>query len=212
MYELLNHNVSVSKIPAVIETVLKLTDHKCSKLPSKSTIIEMNVQRLALSQRHIGEVFSKSDSTTLLNDETSKKGIKYMGYEGSDAEGNLWCLGMREMKTKSAADTLSVFKEILSDIEEASRSSNNENSKLLLKHIVATMSDRAATEEKFNTLLQDYKNSLLPVIVENYETLSQAEQDSISKLGHFFCGLHALIHFAETCQKTILETEKGFFD
>lgn len=212
VYELLNHNVSVSKLSSVIETVLKLTDHKCKKLPSKSTIIEMNVQRLALSQRHIGEVFSKKESSTLLTDETSKKGVKYMGYEGSDRDGKLWVLGMREIETKSAADTLKVFKEILSDIDQVSTSSENENSKLILKHIVATMSDRAATEVKFNTLLQDYKTSLLPVIIENFETLSPVEQNSISKLGHFFCGLHALVHFADTCQKAILETEKGFFD
>ena len=35
------------------------------------------------------------------------------------------------------------------------------------------MSDRAATETKFNALLKDYRESVLPDVVENYETLSE---------------------------------------
>ena len=46
MYELLQHNVSVSNIPAVIECVLNLVNVKPNRLPSRSTIIDMNLQRL----------------------------------------------------------------------------------------------------------------------------------------------------------------------
>ena len=82
----------------------------------------------------------------LLTDETSRKGAKYMGYEASDSSGQLWVLGVHEMVSKSAADTLSVFKEVLSDIDYTCQQSDQEPSKLILQHIVVTMSDRAATE------------------------------------------------------------------
>ncbi len=79
-----------------------------------------------------------------MTDETSKCGSKYMGYEACDADGKYWVLGMRDITTKSSQDTLNVLKEILDDIDYVSDSANI-NSKLILKHIVATMSDRAAT-------------------------------------------------------------------
>lgn len=211
VYELLNDNVSVSKMGDVIQCVLKLAGKTPNRVPSKSTIIEMNIQRLSLSQRHIGDVLAQDSTTCLLTDETSRRGEKYMGYEVSDSGGNLWVLGLRDIKTKSAADTLSVFKEILSDIDLVSNTSTNDKSKLLMKHIVATMSDRAATEVKFNALLQEYKENIAPLIIDNFIDLSEDEKGAIVKLLNYFCGLHTLIHMAETAQKGLLEGEKGIF-
>lgn len=99
-----------------------------------------------------------------------------MGYEASEHKGNLWVLGVKRNFNKSAADTLTVFKDILNDIDKSSKVANNEKSKLILQHISATMSNSAATEVKFNSLLEDYRKSLIPVIVENYDHLSENEQ------------------------------------
>ena len=186
-----------------------MTGKHCDRVPIKGTVIDMNLQRLHLSQQHVGEVFAQQEDTCLLTDETSKKGEKYMGYEASDSTGRLWVLGVRDMATKSAADTLSVFKEILNDIDYTSEQSSDQTSKLILKHIVATMSDRAATEIKFNTLLQDYKTTIMPAIIENLDTMPEDEQKSVSHLANFFCGLHALIHIAETAEKAIRGVEQG---
>lgn len=41
-----------------------------------------------------------------------------MGYEAADSTGNLWVLGLRDIEAKSSEDTLTVFKEILSDIKQ----------------------------------------------------------------------------------------------
>ena len=164
IYELLQHNVSVSNIPAVIECVLNLVNVKPNRLPSRSTIIDMNLQRLCLSQKHVAEVFSKHEDSTLLTDETSKFGARYMGYEASDKEGNLWVLGLRDIETKSADNTLKVFKEILRDLNDISDSENDPVSRDIIKHICATLSDRAATEMKFNNLLESYRKDVLPLI------------------------------------------------
>ena len=73
------------------------------------------------------------------------------------------------------------------------------------------MSDRASTQIKFNELLEDYRREILPLTIENYEQLSEPKQQSLGKLCNFFCGLHALVHLAETASCALLEAEKGFF-
>ena len=135
VYELINHNVSVSNIDPVIASVLGMVGRECDKLLSKATVLNMSLQRLHLSHQHVGKVFAAESDSCLLTDETSRKGAKYMGYEASDSSGKLWVLGVREMASKSAADTLSVFKEILSDIDHSCHQSDNAPSKVILQHI-----------------------------------------------------------------------------
>ena len=115
IYELLLNNVSASKIPIVEKAVFKLVNTVPNKIPSKSTILEMNLQRLYLSQTQLSEVFSQKENTILMTDETSKFGSKFLGYEAADSDGRLWVLGLRDIETKSANSTLNVFREILND-------------------------------------------------------------------------------------------------
>ena len=74
------------------------------------------------------------------------------------------------------------------------------------------MSDSASTEVKFNELLEDYRTSVLPYTVENYDNLNEESKLSVSKLYNFFCGLHSLVHFAETSNKSLIQVEDEFFD
>ena len=76
-----------------------------------------------------------------------------MGYEASDSSGKLWVLSMRDITSKSATDTLTTFKEIRTDIDYTCQQSTGEISKVILQHIVVTLSDMDATEVIFNTLL-----------------------------------------------------------
>ena len=130
MYEILQHNVSVSNIPAVIECVLNLVNVKPNRLPSRSTFIDMNLHRLFLSKTCRRGLFE-----TVLTDETSKFGARYMGYEASDREGNLWVLGLRDIETKSADNTLKVFKEIFSGLNDISDSENDPVSRYYKVHL-----------------------------------------------------------------------------
>ena len=208
VYDLLDLGVSASKVGPVIDRVLKLAGKPCDRVPSKSTVLTMNIQRLHLAQEHIGEVLAEKEHLALMTDETSRRGTKYMGYEARDADAKLWVLGVREIATKSATDTLNVFQEILKDIDLACKSATTERSRLLLQHVVATMSDRASTEVKFNTLLQEFKENVMPGIHPNFSSLSENERHSLCRLANFFCGLHALIHFAETSEHALMEVEK----
>ena len=73
------------------------------------------------------------------------------------------------------------------------------------------MSDRVATEVKFNELLYTYRKEILPLSLSNYETFTQDEKDSIESLSNYFCGLHALVNYAETTQRCLLEVENNLF-
>ena len=109
-----------------------------------------------------------------------------MGYEASDSSGKLWVLGVRKMVSKSAVDTFSVFKEILSDIDLICQQSEHAPSKLILQHTVATMSDRAATKVKFNTLLKYYRETIMPTVIDNYDQMPESERTAIGYLANFF--------------------------
>ena len=211
IYKLLGLNVSASKVTPVIETVLKIVNIKANQLPSKSTVLDLNLQRLFLAQKQISEVFAKEKNTTLLTDETSKFGARYMGYEAADSQVILWVLGLREIETKSASNMLRVFQQILSDLNEASSTCGNQVAKEIVCHIVATMSDRAATEVKFNDLLNSYRNEVLPLCYSNCHSFSEAERNSLETICNYFCGLYALVNFADATQTAIKEVEKGFF-
>ena len=212
VYSLLTCNVSCSQISSVIEHVLKLANRTASKLPSRSTVNNMNVQRLILSQKQLGEEFAERKNTCLLGDETSKYGHKYQGIHAADAEARTWALGIREMCTKSSQRVLTVLQEILGDIEQVSEASENEIAKEILLNITYTMSDRASTQLKFNELLEEFRvNVLKDKMADNWDTLSIHEQQSLSKLCNLFCALHLLVHLADAAAAALKESDNAFF-
>ena len=95
----------------------------------------MNLQRLALSQKQLYEILLQHEATTLYTDETSKYGKKIGGYNISDEEGNYYALGFRDLVTKGGNDTLETFKEILNDIDNTSARTENEVSRQILTNI-----------------------------------------------------------------------------
>lgn len=161
-------NVSAQNVGPVIDSVLKMSGESCDKLPARTTILNMNVERLILAQKQLGEVIPDKTNLTLYTDETSKYGIKYSGYHVSDQDGSMYVLDMRQLETKSAQNTMNVFQEIREDIQEKTWEANSTAKKILLK-ITATMSDRASTEKKFNSLLQELRTGVLPELTENWD-------------------------------------------
>ena len=162
----------------------------------------------------------------LLSDETSKFGQKFEGSHASDPDGRVYVLGMRDIISKSGQDCLNTFKQILCDIEDFTHGSDEVARKILVKisstmsdrastqilvKISSTISDRASTQIKFNDLLEEYRKDILPLTIENYDSMSEAQQLSLGKLCNFFCGLHALVHLAEVASSAAREAENGFF-
>ena len=81
------------------------------------------------------------------------------------------------------------------------------------QEIKNTMSDRHVVEKKFNQLLEDYRNDVLPSIVESWDHISTEEQSRIGThaLSNFFCGLHVLVGMADTASAVLLQWEETYF-
>ena len=213
VFQLLSYNVSFSCVSPVIESVLSLVDLKPNTLPSKSTINNMNIQRLALAQKHIADQLTSENKLCLLSDETNKFGTKYEGMHVADSSGAYWVLGIREMTTKAGKDALKCLVNILEDIDSTGNMSENPASKTILKNIASTMSDRASTQMKFNELLEDFRTEVFKEeLGEQWDAMTEEEQLSVSQLCNFFCSLHALVHMADTCSKTLVESDNATFD
>jgi len=208
---LLSHGVGVHHINNVIEAVASLCRKEVDKshIPSVRTINRIGDQRLSISHMHMAEQLSEKSNTTLMSDETRKHGDCYEMFSVQDYEGRQWVLGLKEMQNKSSESCLDALKVITDDI---SISSSTDCGKKILGQIKNTMSDRAATEKRFHELLQSYRESILPSIYSNWDELSAEEQQSLTKLNNFYCGLHLLVNFAEVSDKVISDYEKSILD
>lgn len=100
----------------------------------------MNIQRLCWAKKQLEENLPGKKNTTLHTDETSKFEVKYGGFS----------LGFGEMATKSAQSTLDTFKDILDDISFANKETFDIRGNQILCNIQNILSDRVATELKFN--------------------------------------------------------------
>ena len=59
--------------------------------------------------------------------------------------------------------------------------------------------------------MEKYRRELLPATVQNWHELSDDEQQSISQMNNFFCGLHYLVGLAEQAEASLKEWEKADF-
>lgn len=134
----------------------------------------------------------------------------------TDEEQNSYILGLREMFNKSGQSTLATLNEILSDINLHCYKKEKENQMnpgySILANIRDTMSDRASTEKTFNKLLEEFRSTILPEVVDNWNDLDDMEKKLCSKLNNFFCGLHLLVGMADSCETSIKKFEIEFHD
>ena len=151
----------------------------------------------------------------MYSDETSKYGRCFELFAATDENQNSYLLGLREMSSKSAETVLDTLKTILQDITDLCQEKENNDKERnvgyrLLSNIRNTMSDRAATEKKFHTLLESFRIDILPDFVKNWDELSADERDVWSKMNNFFCSLHLLVNFADVCSVALGKFEKLF--
>jgi hypothetical protein len=155
---------------------------------------------------------TKDVGTTLCSDEASKLGKKVITMALTDSNGNNFALGLRDLKTKSSSDTLEVFRQMLDDVTTRLKETRSEAGKELLLAIRFTMSDRAATEKKFNELLQDLINEVLPTFRRVGHQLEAEDAAVAFPVKNFFCGLHIMGQMATTVSAASLVAEKGHFN
>ena len=62
--------------------------------------------------------------------------------------------------------------------------------------------------KKFNTLFRQFRTSVLPSVVENWSSLNIEQQNSLSNVNDFFCGLHFLVGLADQAEACLKVYEK----
>ena len=203
--KLLDLGVPHKQVSPVIAAVSKLCGREANQLPNISTINLVNHRRLAVSHQQVAEL-QHEQNMTLYTDETSKYGSKYMVYATTTKDDEVAVLGMKPIATKSAKDTLDTLCDTLAEITQSCGVEGLSDT--LVYNIKNTMSDRASTEKAFNTLLQEYRGTILPKVVDNFDNLPEDKQQNLKEMNNFFCGLHLLVSMAESFSSSILKLEK----
>lgn len=206
--ELLSMNVGIHQVSPIITCVLKnLTNQEIDTLPSNRTLVRMLTELKFLSYQQLADSLQQCENITLHSDGTCKFGQHYTSFQISTGT-STYSLGLSQMLSGTAKQTLELFKDILSDFEETVGS---EAKCKLLSSIKNTMSDRHIVQKNFNSLLEEYRANILPEITSSWQDLTSAEQQSMSSLNNFFCGLHLLAGMADAAASTLLQWEATHF-
>jgi len=206
-----NFNVSAANVGPVIQQVC-LCKRQPNRLPSYTTVNRINDMRIAVASKQMKDISQKTN-LTLYSDETSKYGKSYEVFAVTDESKNSYLLGLREMHCKSSETVLDTLKEILHDINDLCSEKEKDDNSVgfkLLTSIKNTMSDRATTEKKFQTLLEQYRREILIKIKEGWNLLSDEEKNICSRMNNFFCSLHLLVNFADVCSETLQKFESSY--
>ena len=130
-------------------------------------------------------------------------------------DGRNYLVGLRDMTTKSAADTMDAFQDILADVrarlaEKVAADDRGDAGTQLLLTIEATMTDQAATEKLFNANVEKLINEATAAAATNQ--LEDADQRVVAKLLRLYCGLHTLVHAAQRVVSATSSSENGHFE
>lgn len=206
--ELLSMNVGILQVDPIIRSVLKnIAGMEVDKLPKPASLVRMLTELKCLAYQQIADELQECENITLHSDGTSKFGQHYGSFQIS-TDTTAYSLGLSQMLTGSAQQTLDVFKQILSDFQQTVGSQAKAK---LVTGIKNTMSDRHIVQKNFNCLLEEYRALILPEVITSWHDLSSEEQQSMSSLNNFFCGLHLLIGMADTAASTLLQWEATHF-
>ncbi len=106
---------------------------------------------------------------------------------------------------------MDAFKTTINDIVDAVSSSSDDkdgNVANLVASFKNTMGDQGPTNPQFNAQLKEYREQLLPKVVDNWEQLTGTSRDAMIHMGYFFCKMHILVNFATEADK-ILKINEG---
>lgn len=206
--ELLAQNVGIHNVESCINAVCDFVGCKTGPLPSKSTVANIMVEAQAISHVQIADSVPVHSTNTLHSDGTTKFGEKYGGLQITTPD-SCYTLCLTTMKAGGASDFRELLANSLSDISSTCKAvGGTDVSDRLLASIKNTMSDRHIVEKKFNELLESYREEVLPQVIDGWNDLTPEQQQSVTRVNNFFCGLHFLVGLADTSAETIKRWEQ----
>ena len=143
--------------------VIKVTQLRLKDL--KESWIQNQMYRTSTST-----MSSRTKKYHSLHRRNIKFGKSIQTYVVIDKEQNSYILGLREVFNKSGQSTQDTLKEILRDINLHCHVIERKNLMnpmyTILASIRDTMPDRASKEKVFNNLLEEYRSTILPNVIQ----------------------------------------------
>ena len=209
-------NVADEKVPLAMRTVARLCGVELERVPSPASCASFAMAGLAIARRHaafvLDDVISKGESACLVSDETTKLGSKLQlfgaGLLKADGNKEVFLFGLAEVPDKSAKTAFHVLKERLDRIGRIGDKGINFFEKFL-PSVSCAMSDRAATQGKFNQIISNYRSTLRPELVEGWEDLSDEERESRKVVHEFSCQLHIIANYTNVVLAALAEHESS---
>ena len=212
--DLLCWGVGVENVGNVIKTVIeKLTGLDCGRLPKATFARYMYLEARRLAQIQVAEKLLDGwelGNRTLHSDGTSKHGYHYATFDVTLDDGNVMVAGLRDMACGDAESQLDLLKEVLGDITSSTAEENAD--KKVMKSIKNLMSDRCIVQKKFNEILQTYRQSILPDVVEEWDILDDDERSKVTRMNDLFCGLHYIVGLADQAEEALKVWDKLLYD
>ena len=161
--DLLSMGISTRNVERYVRLVLeKLAEAKVGRLPKVTFAKDMFLEARGLAQIHVATKLldSKENPLKLYSDGTSKHGHSYTTFDVQSGE-EVFVVGQREVGEADTQSQLDLFKEVLEDFGGSlSKGNGNGNfTNLVFKSIKNLMSDRCATQKKFNNLFTKFRNA-----------------------------------------------------
>lgn len=210
--ELLSLNVSMSKVSTVIRLVLrKLAKKDVARMPSIGTISQFALEARHLADIEIAQSMLNNTTRTLGNcihgDGTTKYHKKYQNWQVTLPDGTQKSFGLMEMAQGNTDAVMHPFKHKIQELANALGAVDKGDPDRLYKELItsisATMTDQGPTMPQFSDRVESLRRTLLPEVVEHWETLPEEVQKSTSDFGTFYCKMHPLINFAEEINRTL---------
>ncbi|WAR04473.1 hypothetical protein MAR_019842, partial [Mya arenaria] len=169
----------------------------------------INLTNLTIDTRKVAKLCGKNVKNILSRQEVDTSVDRELTNIISDDKQNY--LGLREMANKSGASTADTLQQIIQDISVYCTQSDNLGLGYdLLTNIKNTMSDRANTVKTFNDLLNAYRQECLTKVIDDYDQLSEDENNLCGQMNNFFCGLHLLVAIADVCETSTTKFENNY--
>lgn len=209
---LLSLNVGVKNVESVIRIVLtKLAQLDVGRLPKKTFGEVMLVEAKALAQIQASEAMLNNENLTLHTDGTKRVGKEYGGLQVGTSSGQ-YSLGISEMVR---GDTLSfmtmirnIFKE-MSDLVSDNKCESEKKTAALLSKIKNLMTDRHVVNSSLKECLEKWKTECLPLVIENFDSLSPSIKQKFVEINHFKCNLHVLVNLGSQAETALKLWEKS---
>ena len=126
-----------------------------------------------------------------------------MEYDVATDQGQTLTAGTREVLSGDTETQLNVLLESLSETEESLKDTEKNVSNKIILSIKNIMSDRQIIQKKFDSVFQDYRASVLPKVIENWDAINENIQCTFIKVDDFFCGFHSVVGIADQTEASL---------